>query len=101
MKRQDIPRLVDESLELINTSQVVELDHGRVFSHYFAFLWPQIIDNEVLTQNQWRCHQLYLWLLVEQEERARKNEFAMRLTDADIAGNSALQSRPWEDIGRN
>jgi hypothetical protein len=85
MRRQDIPRLVDEAVELVTTSQVVELEHGRVFSHYFAFLWPQIIDNEVLQKINGASIRLYLWLLVQQEERARRNEFAMRLTDAEIA----------------
>ena len=57
MRRQDIPRLVDEAVELVKTSQVVELEHGRVFSNYFAFLWPQIIDNEVLQKINGAGHQ--------------------------------------------
>jgi len=85
MRRQDIPRLVEEAVELIKGSQLVELEHVRVFSNYFAFLWPQIIDNAVLQQINSASIRLYLWLLVEQEERARRNEFAMRLTDAEIA----------------
>jgi hypothetical protein len=85
MRRQDIPGLVHESVELVKNSQVVELGHGRVFSNYFAFLWPQIIDNEVLQKINGTSIRLYLWLLVQQEERARRNEFAMRLTDAEIA----------------
>ncbi|MFC1834328.1 hypothetical protein ACFL2Q_06290 [Thermodesulfobacteriota bacterium] len=85
MRRQDIPRLVEEGVELIKTSQVVELEHGRVFSNYFAFFWAQILDNQVLEKINGASIRLYLWLLVEQEERARRNEFAMRLSDAEIA----------------
>lgn len=61
--------------------QVVELAHGKVFSNYFAFLWPQITENGVLEKIKGPAIRLYLWLLVEQEERARRNEFTMRLTD--------------------
>ncbi len=85
MHHQDILRLVDEAVKLVRSSHVVELQHGRVFSNYFAFLWPQIIDNKVLQKINGASIRLYLWLLVEQEERARRNEFAMRLTDAEIA----------------
>jgi hypothetical protein len=85
MRRQDIPRLVDEAVGLVKTSQVVELEHGRVFSNYFAFLWPQIVDNQVLEKINGASIRLYLWLLVQQEERARRNEFAMRLTDTEVA----------------
>jgi len=48
MRRQQIPNLVQDAVELVKGSQVVELKHGRVFSNYFAFLWPQINDNEIL-----------------------------------------------------
>ena len=85
MRRQDIPRLVDESVELVKSSQVVELEHSRVFSNYFAFLWPQVMDNVILQKINGASIRLYLWLMVEQEERARRNEFAMGLTDAEIA----------------
>ena len=85
IRHQDIPRLVEEAVDLVKTYQVVELEHGRVFSNYFAFLWPQILDNQVLEKINGASNRLYLWLLVQQEERARRNEFAMRLTDAEIA----------------
>ncbi|MFC1833235.1 helix-turn-helix domain-containing protein [Thermodesulfobacteriota bacterium] len=85
MRRQDIPRLVEEAVDLVETSHEVELEHGRVFSSYFAFFWPQIIDNEVLQKINGASIRLYLWLLVEQEERARRNEFAIRLSDAEVA----------------
>ncbi|MDQ7785690.1 MAG: hypothetical protein RDU20_22610 [Desulfomonilaceae bacterium] len=85
MHRQDVPRLVDQAVELVKSSQVVELEHGRVFSNYFAFFWPQILDNQVLEKTNGAAIRLYLWLLVEQEERARRNEFAMRLSEAEIA----------------
>jgi len=85
MRRQDIPKLVSEAVDLVKGSQLVELEHVRVFSNYFAFLWPQIIDNEVCHKINGAAIRLYLWLLVKQEERARRNEFAMRLTDAETA----------------
>ncbi len=85
MHRQDIPRLVEEAVDLVKSSQVVELEHSRVFSSYFALMWPQIIDNEVLQKINGASIRLYLWLLVQQEERARRNEFFMRLTDAETA----------------
>ncbi|MFC1833754.1 helix-turn-helix domain-containing protein [Thermodesulfobacteriota bacterium] len=85
MRRQEIPRLVEEAVQLVKTSQLVELEHNRVFSHYFAFFWPQLLDNDILQKINGAAIRLYLWLLVEQEERARRNEFAMRLTDAEIA----------------
>ncbi len=76
--------LVDATVDLISASQIVELAHGRVFSNYFAFLWPQIMEHEVLQKINGPAIRLYLWLSVEQEERARRNEFGMRLTDAEI-----------------
>ncbi len=85
MRHQEVRSLVDEAVDLISASQVVELAHGRVFSNYFAFLWPQITENEVLQKINGPAIRLYLWLLVEQEERARRNEFTMRLTDAEVA----------------
>jgi hypothetical protein len=85
MHRQDIPRLVEEALQLVQASQVVELEHSRVFSNYFAFFWPQIHDKGILAQINGPAIRLYLLLLVEQEERARRNDFAMRLTDAEMA----------------
>jgi hypothetical protein len=85
IRRQDVQRLVEEAVELVKSSQVVELEHTRVFSHYFTFLWPQVLDNDVLHKIDGPAIRLYLWLLVEQEARARRNAFAMRLTDAEIA----------------
>ena len=85
MRRQQVPRLVQESVDLVKSCDLVELDHVRVFSSYFAFFWPQIIDNAVLTRISSPAIKLYLWLLMEQEERARRNEFAMKLTDSDVS----------------
>ena len=77
---------------------MVELEHGRVFSNYFAFFWPQLLDNQVLQKINGAAIRLYLWLLVEQEERARRNEFAMRLSDAEVAraiGVTRMTSRKY------
>jgi hypothetical protein len=93
MRRQEVRSLVDYAVDLIETSQVVELAHGRVFSHYFAFLWPQITENEVLQKINGPAIRLYLWLLVEQEERARRNDFNMRLTDAEIARSLGISRK--------
>jgi len=84
MKRQHVPKLVGEATDLIRSCHRVELDHGRVFSHYFAFFWPHIIDHNVLGQINGPAIRLYLWLLVRQEEAARKNQWSLVLTDAEI-----------------
>jgi hypothetical protein len=84
MKRQHVPILVAEATELIRSCAKVELDHGRVFSHYFAFFWPQIIDQGILASINGSAIKLYLWLLVRQEEAARRNQWGLRLTDAAI-----------------
>ena len=93
MKHQQVQILVDAAVNLIETSQVVELEHGRVCSNYFAFLWPQIMDNQVLQKINAPAIRLYLWLLVEQEERARRNDFTMRLTDAGIARSMGISRK--------
>ena len=84
MKRQHVPRLVAEATELIKSCEQVELEHARVFSNYFAFFWPQIIDHGILDLIKGPAIKLYLWLLVRQEEAARKNQWGLRLTDAAI-----------------
>jgi hypothetical protein len=97
IRRQQIPSLVHEAVELVGRSQVIGLEHGRVFSNYFAFLWPQIIDNQILQKINGGGIRLYLWLLREQEERARRNEFAMSLTDKEVAGKIGASQ---QTIGR-
>jgi len=97
MRRQQIPSLVQDAEELIRSCQLVELDHARVFSNYFAFLWPQILENKLLRTINGPAIRLYLWLLVEQEERARRNVFSMELTDAEVAG--AHKASP-QTVGR-
>jgi len=67
MRHQKVRSLVDEAVNLIETSQVVELEHGRVFSNYLAFLWPQVIGNGVIHKINGPAIRLYLCLLVEQE----------------------------------
>jgi|SRR5271157_742506 len=84
MRRQHIPQLIADATVLIQSCDKVELDHGRVFSGYFAFFWPQIIDQDILSQINGPALKLYLWLLVRQEEAARKNQWGLKLTDAAI-----------------
>ncbi len=84
MKRQHIPRLVDDATELIRSCALVELEHARVFSNYFAFFWPQIIDHDILARINGPAIKLYLWLLLRQEEAARRNQWGLRLKDAAI-----------------
>ncbi len=64
---------------------IVELDHGRIFSNYFAFFWPQLIENNILAQINGLAIRLYGWLLIVQEEHARENKWSMELTDAEMA----------------
>jgi hypothetical protein len=82
---QHVPQLIKEATDLIRACMKVELDHGRVFSNYFAFFWPQIIENNVLAGIDGLAIRLYLWLLIVQEENARENRWGMELTDAEIA----------------
>jgi hypothetical protein len=84
MKRQHVHLLVADATAIIASCDKVELDHGRVFSNYFAFFWPQIIDHDILTRINGPAIKLYLWLLVRQEEAARRNQWGLRLTDAAI-----------------
>jgi hypothetical protein len=84
MRRQHVPRLVREATDLIRECALVELEHGRVFSNYFAFLWPQIIDHSILDRINGPAIKLYLWLLVRQEEADRRNQWGLVLTDAEI-----------------
>lgn len=84
-RRQHITQLIEEASDLIRSCMIVELDHGRVFSNYFAFLWPPIIENKILTRINGLPIRLYLWLLIVQEENARENRWVMELTDAEIA----------------
>ncbi len=70
---------------MIQTCEIVELDHGRVFLDEFAFFWPQIVENNVLTRINSLAIRLYLWLLIAQEENAWENKWAMELTDTEIA----------------
>jgi hypothetical protein len=85
MRRQHVPRLVREATDLIRGCALVELEHGRVFSNYFAFFWPQIIDHGILARINGPAIKLYLWLLVRQEEAARRNQWGLELTDAQVA----------------
>ncbi len=84
-RRQHIPYLIQEASDLIRSCDIVELEHGRVFSDYFAFFWPQIIDNDLLARINSLAIRLYLWLLVAQEEAARENKWGIKVTDAEIA----------------
>jgi hypothetical protein len=89
MRRQHVPQLIADATALIQRCEKVELDHSRVFSNYFAFFWPQIIDQDILTHINGPAIKLYLWLLVRQEEAARKNQWGLDLSDAEIG-------RQWE-----
>ncbi|MFH1114256.1 MAG: hypothetical protein V1792_10070 [Pseudomonadota bacterium] len=50
--------------------------------HYFALLWPHIIDNKLLQKINGPAIKLYMWLLVQQEEPAQRNSLVMPLSDA-------------------
>jgi hypothetical protein len=85
MRRQHVSRLVQDATELVRGRSLVELDHHRIFSDYFAFFMPQIIDQDLLDRINGPAIRLYLWLLIYQEEQARRNVFAVRLSDAEVA----------------
>ena len=84
MRWQHVSGLVEAATALIQGCALVELEHGRVFSNYFAFFWPQIIDHGILARINGPAIKLYLWLLVRQEEAARRNQWGLVLTDAEI-----------------
>lgn len=85
MKKQHVPKLIEEANALIRDAQEVVLDHQRVFSNYFAFFWPKIIERDTLSRINSAAIRLYLWLLVEQEERARRNDYRMKFKEVEIA----------------
>ena len=85
MRRQHVPQLIKEAEYLISESEKVELEHTRTFLNEFAYFWPQIVDDRILSRINSAAVRLYLWLLVKQEEAARRNEWKLHLTDAPIA----------------
>jgi DNA-binding CsgD family transcriptional regulator len=85
MRRQHIPKLIQEAEDLIRNSEVVEVTHSRVFLEEQALLWPSIIEDQVLRIISGAAVRLYLWLIVRQEEAAGRNEFGLMLTDAEVA----------------
>ena len=93
MRRQHIPKLLSGATELIRSCDQVELEHGRVFSNYFAFFWPQIIDHNVLDQINGPAIRLYLWMLLRQEEAARRNQWGLELTDTIVAEELGVSIR--------
>ncbi len=93
MRRQHIPKLLSGATELIRSCDQVELEHGRVFSNYFALFWPQIIDHNVLGQINGPAIRLYLWMLLRQEEAARRNQWGLELTDTIVAEELGVSIR--------
>jgi len=85
MRCQHVPQLIKEAEELIGSSDKVELEYTRTFSDEFAYFWPQIIGDRLLSRISSAAVRLYLWLLVKQEEAARRNEWRLHLTDVAIA----------------
>jgi len=85
MRRQHVPQLIREAETLISSSEIIQVSGTRTFSDEHAYFWPQIIDDHLLSLINSPAIRLYLWLLVYQEERARENEFQVRLTDAGVA----------------
>ena len=85
MRRQHVPQLIKEAEELISGSEKVELEHTRTFSDKFTYFWLQIVDDNIITRINSAAVRLYLWLLVKQEEAAKRNQWGLSLTDAAIA----------------
>jgi hypothetical protein len=85
MRRQHIGQLVADAEDLIRTSDKAELEHTRSFLEEFAYFWPQILDDQIVTRINSAAIRLYLWLLVKQEEAARRNQWGLELTDTIVA----------------
>ena len=93
MRRQHVPQLIKEVDELISTSDLVELPHARSFSDDFAYFWPHIVDDKIMSRISSAAIRLYLWLLVKQEEAARHNQWGLELTDTEIARELGISIR--------
>lgn len=84
MRRQHIEPLITEAEDLIRNSEKIELEHTRFFSDEFAYLWPQILEDKIIRHINGAAIRLYLWLLVKQEEAARRNQWGLELTDTIV-----------------
>jgi CRP-like cAMP-binding protein len=93
MHRQHIPQLIREAEDLISGSEKVELEHTRQFSDEFAYFWPQIVDDRMLSRINSAAVRLYLWLLVKQEEAASRNQWRLKLTDTAVASQLGVSAR--------
>jgi hypothetical protein len=85
MRHQHIGQLVTEAENLIRDAEKVELKNTRSFSDEFAYLWPQILDDQIIKHINSAAIRLYLWLLVKQEEAARRNKWGLELTETAVA----------------
>ena len=93
MRRQHVSRLIEEAEDLIRNSEKVALEHTRSFSDEFAYLWPQILEDQIIRHINGASIRLYLWLLVKQEEAARLNQWHMELTDTLVAEKLGVSIR--------
>jgi hypothetical protein len=93
MRRQHIGSLITEAEDLIRSSEKVELEHTRSFSDEFAYFWPQILEDQIITRINGAAVRLYLWLLVKQEEAARRNQWGLELTDTIVAEELGISIR--------
>jgi hypothetical protein len=93
MRRQHVPRLIEEVEELIRRSGTVELESARSFSDDSAYFWPQIIDEQICRRIDGAAIRLYLWMLVKQEEAARLNQWGLQLTDTVVAEELGISIR--------
>jgi len=91
--RQHVPQLIKEAEDVISGSEKVELEHTRTFPDKFAYFSPQIVDNRILSRINNAAVRLYLWLLVKQEEAARRNEWGLKLTDTAVASQLGVSAR--------
>jgi hypothetical protein len=93
MRRQHVAQPITEAEGLIRGSETVEFEHTRFFSDEFAYFWPQILDDQIIGRINGAVIRLYLWLLVKQEEAARRNQWGLPLTDTIVAGELDVSIR--------
>jgi hypothetical protein len=96
-KRQHVAPLIQDAVTLIEDCSLVELEHSRIFSNYFAFFSAKIIQDGLLQRIGTGAVRLYLWLLVHQEEQARHNRFSVRLTNDAVAEALGSSTRTISD----
>jgi len=83
MRVQHVDPLIREAREIIQACSLVPW-HGRMFDKDYTFLSKKIVSNLYTIKDP--SVKAYLWLLIQQEEKARNTkDSALSISDADLA----------------